>query len=196
MKPKQPTAEKVIDVALALLRNEGDRGVTMRRVAQEAGMSLSNVQYHFRTKDVLLRALADRYFQRCLEEIRAEELTIPGEEVRPILERALGHFLSHGLEVSEMCRIFREYWALATRNEEIASYLVNYYRDMAEILKDQLRPLARNDEALDEAVSLLIPLVEGYTITCPSLPCEIDRMTHLTTELLLSALTEEGATSA
>lgn len=45
------------------------------------------------------------------------------------------------LEVSEMCWIFREYWALATRNAEIEDYLVKYYRRLAAVFKDKLRPL-------------------------------------------------------
>ena len=35
-------------------------------------MSLSNVQYYFKNKDALLKAMADRYFYRCLEDIEGE----------------------------------------------------------------------------------------------------------------------------
>ena len=87
-----------------------------------------------------------------------------------------------------MCRVFREYWALATRNAEIADYLMNYYSRLAAVLKEKLRPLAVDEPALDEAVSLFIPVVEGYSITCPALPVDIDRMTELTADLLLSLL--------
>ncbi len=87
-----------------------------------------------------------------------------------------------------MCRVFREYWALATRNAAIEGYLVNYYTRLAVVLKDKLRPMAVDEPALDEAVSLFIPVVEGYSITCPALPVDIDRMTDLTTDLLLSVL--------
>ena len=90
-----------------------------------------------------------------------------------------------------MCRVFREYWALATRNEEIEDYLVNYYSRLAAVLKEKLRPLAADEPALDEAVSLFIPLVEGYSITCPSLPIDIDRMTVMMTGMLLSVLQRE-----
>ena len=61
MKTRTVKAEKVIDRALVLLRTEGDRGVTMRRVAQDADMSLSNVQYYFKNKDALERFKAGRF---------------------------------------------------------------------------------------------------------------------------------------
>lgn len=67
---KSEKSEKILDVALTLLKNEGDYGVTMRQVAAGANMTLSNVQYYFKNKDNLLVALADRYFQSCLSEMR------------------------------------------------------------------------------------------------------------------------------
>ena len=188
MKERGTRAETVIDCAMALLRNEGDRGVTMRRVAQDAGMSLSNVQYYFKNKDALLKAMADRYFYQCLEDIEGEQFLVEADDAKAALRPVIRSFLAHGLEVSDMCRVFREYWALATRNAEIADYLMNYYSRLAAVLKEKLRPLAVDEPALDEAVSLFIPVVEGYSITCPALPVDIDRMTDLTTDLLLSVL--------
>ena len=73
------------------MKTEGDHGVTMRKVASSANMSLSNVQYYFKTKDVLLKALADRYFQACLEEIREMP---PVESLETDLENLLSDFLS------------------------------------------------------------------------------------------------------
>ncbi len=191
MKERSAKAQGVIDCAMALLRNEGDRGVTMRRVAQDAGMSLSNVQYYFKNKDALLKAMADRYFYQCLEDIEGEQFLFETGDTKAALRLVIRNFLAHGLEVSDMCRVFREYWALATRNAEIEDYLVNYYSRLAAVLKEKLRPLAVDELALDEAVSMLIPVVEGYSITCPALPIDIDRMTELTADLLLSVLHRE-----
>ena len=191
MKERSAKAERVIDCAMALLRNEGDRGVTMRRVAQDAGMSLSNVQYYFKNKDALLKAMADRYFYQCLEDIEGEQFLFETGDTKAALRLVIRNFLAHGLEVSDMCRVFREYWALATRNAEIEDYLVNYYSRLAAVLKEKLRPLAVDELALDEAVSMFIPVVEGYSITCPALPIDIDRMTELTADLLLSVLHRE-----
>ncbi|GAL09454.1 hypothetical protein JCM19233_420 [Vibrio astriarenae] len=65
MSKKSAKIEKVLDISIELLRQEGDYGVSMRKVATLAEMSLSNVQYYFKTKDDLLKAMADRYFQQC-----------------------------------------------------------------------------------------------------------------------------------
>lgn len=168
-------AEKILDVALELLKTEGDHGVTMRKIAASANMSLSNVQYYFKTKDILLKSLADRYFQACLEDIRAMPAL---ESVEADLENLLSDFLCHGLELTEMCRIFREYWAISTRNESIDEYVQQYYKDQVDILATKLRPVAASEKGLSEALSLFIPFVEGYSLTARAMPEDIHSVTR------------------
>lgn len=51
------TREKVVDVALRLFREEGFQATTMRRIADEAGVSLGNAYYYFAGKDELVHEL-------------------------------------------------------------------------------------------------------------------------------------------
>lgn len=88
----------------------------MRRVAQDADKSLSNAQYYFKNKDALLKAMPDRYFYRCLEDIEGEPTIAAVGDVKASLRQVIERFLTHGLEVSDRCRVFREYGALATHN--------------------------------------------------------------------------------
>ena len=183
-------SERVIDCGLELLKDRGDHGLTMRQVALKAEMSLSNVQYYFKDKNELLTAIADRYFNECLEDIEKEPALVSGSRLKQELSEFLRTFLTHGLEVSEMCRIFREYWAIATRNETIEEYLSNYYRKLAGILADKLRSVSVSEEAVSSTVSVIIPFVEGYSITASSLPRNFDDMTDLLTNIVLDSLTE------
>jgi AcrR family transcriptional regulator len=174
---KNAKVEKILDVALALLKTDGDYGVTMRQVAAHADMTLSNVQYYFKNKDSLLVAMADRYFHSCLEEMRA----------MPKFS-SLQQLLKHGLALSEMCRIFREYWAISTRNASIEQYLDNYYRAYAQVLADMFRPVAVQDSNATIAASLFVPFVEGYSITALSLPENIDTISKEICALLRTTL--------
>ncbi len=186
-----PKSETIIDCALELLNTQGDHGVTMRKVAQCADMSLSNVQYYFKNKDELLTALANRYFENCLADIRQLPALADGDNLRSELDQMLKGFLTHGLEVSEMCRIFREYWAIATRNDVIEEYLSDYYSNLADILAMKLRPISTSPVALSSAVSVIIPFVEGYSITAHSLPRNFDAVTELLTSIVLSELNRD-----
>ena len=175
---KQNTkAEKVLDVAFTLLKTQGDHGVTMRQVASCAGMSLSNVQYYYKNKNALLKALADRYFSACLDELRSQDPIQPGDDFEQNLETLLALYLHHGIELSEMCCIFREYWAISTRNAEIDDHIRRYYEEMVVILSDKLRPIATSEAGLADAISVFIPYVEGYSITARAMPVDIERVT-------------------
>lgn len=181
-------SEKVLDVALELLKAQGDYGVTMRQVAANASMSLSNVQYYFKNKDELLKAMASRYFGACLEEMRGMEVIECSSSLEEDINDLLKGFLSHGLEVSEMCRIFREYWAISTRNSAIDIHIKDYYREMVVLLSNILRPAARSEQGISQAVSIIIPFVEGYSITALSMPESIDVVNKNLTKIVIELL--------
>ncbi len=187
---KNSKPEQVLDVAFELLKSSGDHGVTMRQVASTAGMSLSNVQYYYKTKDELLKALADRYFNACLEELRAIKPANSHETLDADLEDFLALVLQHGIEVTEMCCIFREYWAISTRNEEISNHINDYYKEMVTILSDMFRPVAKSEAGLAKAVSVIVPYVEGYSITARAMPNDIQTVTQTMKGVVLRLLKE------
>ncbi|MGL6261923.1 TetR/AcrR family transcriptional regulator [Vibrio sp. WXL103] len=172
MTEKKSKADKILDVAIELLKQEGDFALTMRRVALQTDMSLSNVQYYFKTKDELLTSMADRYFQQCLAELGE----YPCIDSREGLHQFIRELLVHGHELSDMCRIFREYWAISTRNSVIDDYLMNFYQSLVNVVSDILRPLAHDEASLTRTVSILVPFVEGYSITARALPRDLDSM--------------------
>ena len=72
--PRLPRAERhrqVLDVTLALIAADGYAGVTMERVAREAGVTKPVVYACFPGKDELFRALLRREEQRAIAELAA-----------------------------------------------------------------------------------------------------------------------------
>ncbi|GAM70689.1 transcriptional regulator [Vibrio sp. JCM 19236] len=184
MAKKSAKIEKILDTAIEVIKSEGDFGLTMRKVASTADMSLSNVQYYFKTKDDLLKAMADRYFKQCSDELQAQPAVNSEQELNVLLTM----LLTHVYDLSDMCRLFREFWAISTRNQVMENYLLEYYKEMSMTMQDKLSPLAKNDMCLSQAVSVLIPFVEGYSITAKALPRELDSMIELLQSTLLRTL--------
>lgn len=66
-------APRVIDAAVRVLARDGLDGLSVRRVATEAGVSIGAVQHHYATKDALLVAAADHVTNQF--KARADDLT-------------------------------------------------------------------------------------------------------------------------
>ena len=56
------TRERIVDAALEAFAEKGFRGASTRDIAQRAGTNQGLITYHFRSKDELWRAAADRLF--------------------------------------------------------------------------------------------------------------------------------------
>ena len=177
------TKDQIIGAALAVLRRAGTEGLTLRMVAREAGISLGNLQYHYPGKSALLGGLAQHYFETCralLEQSPPMRATGPG---RAQLEALIRYFLDHVDHLSDMCRVFREIWALATRERQIEALLDAYYADIHAQLSHMIAPICPSPEAADRVCDLLIPYFEGYSITHPSLSQTKDQTAKLLTDL-------------
>jgi len=61
------TRTQLLEAAGACLRAHGYTGLSTRRVAEAAGMPLSQIHYHFGSKDALVLALLDHQNQRLIE---------------------------------------------------------------------------------------------------------------------------------
>lgn len=62
-KAPRRTAERILEVTLALFNRFGAPNVSTTLIAAELGISPGNLYYHYPAKDALLGALSDRYAQ-------------------------------------------------------------------------------------------------------------------------------------
>src|SRR5690606_28573342 len=65
------TRRRILSVALALFREKGFAGTTMRKVAEEAGLSLGAAYHHFQSKQAIVAAFYEQQHQRHEEAARA-----------------------------------------------------------------------------------------------------------------------------
>jgi AcrR family transcriptional regulator len=70
-KPDPDTRTALLNAAESCLRTHGFAGLSTRRVAELAGMPLSQIHYHFGTKVALLLALLDHQNRRLLQRQQA-----------------------------------------------------------------------------------------------------------------------------
>lgn len=180
--PSKP--DRIIGAAVGVLRDAGYHGMSMRAVAGAAGVSLSNVQYYYRDKDTLVCAVVEHYMALCETQLRGMVERL-GE--LPLAERRselLADALKHGHELSEMCLVFREIWALSSRNEKVAAVVRRYYAAYAELLSDCLLPGDAPAQRRRQLSLLLVPYIEGYSIAGSGLREDTEDAHALMTQLL------------
>ena len=108
-------AHDILRAARVLLAADGYAGLSMRRVAAEVGISLSNVQHYYQSKDALLEALllyTMDVFQAKMDSISAAMVSASRSEQ---FLSTVDMFLE---EITDPVThaIFFEIWALASRN--------------------------------------------------------------------------------
>ena len=96
--PGPDTKDTILDAAEALFAEQGFEATTLRQLTQRAGVNLASVNYHFGTKEELVKAVLRRRIEPINEERlqRLDALDSPALEdvVRAFLEpalRAIGH---------------------------------------------------------------------------------------------------------
>lgn len=186
---------KILDCALMLLKETGDAGLTMRKLADSSGMRLSNVQYYFKSRDDVLKAMANRYFDACTDEITRLMHDSSAATVRERAHLLIITGLKHGDALSDMCRIFRELWAISTRNDAIRQHMEVYYRTFFSLISDYVLGGEAHPELRKRIGSLLLPFFEGYSVTAPSLPVPTEEMVDMVTDLVMFVVSTHDSQS-
>ena len=63
-KPSQRTKNKIIQKAIELFNESGTASVSMNLLAESLDISAGNLQYHYRNKDEIIRAILEEMFKR------------------------------------------------------------------------------------------------------------------------------------
>ncbi len=162
--------EHILQCAMTILRESGDQGLTMRKVADSADMRLSNVQYYFKTKELLLAALLEGFLVEYAQSMQT--LTLPVElDSETKLKQLMAHILTD-IEKSDCAVVFKEIWAIAERNEAVKKSLENYYVKLHDMLFTSIKQVAPDNcqvAKINNAVAILLPFIEGYCITSSNL---------------------------
>ena len=99
------TKERILDVAERLFADFGFATTSLRDITREAGANLAAVNYHFGSKEALLKAVLTRHLaplnQRRLERLDALEASC--ERQSPELEDLLRAFIAPPFEMRAAC---------------------------------------------------------------------------------------------
>jgi AcrR family transcriptional regulator len=149
--------DEILDAAEGLLIREGYAGFSMRRIAEQLGIRLSNVQYYFATPPAVIEAL----FARALEAARTELQAGAGLDLENFLR-----YVAESQDSARSCHLFWELWALSAREPQIAQTLNRFYAGYChavESLIAQRAPAMPTAQRRRRAV-LIMSMLEGLSL--------------------------------
>jgi AcrR family transcriptional regulator len=146
----------LLEAAEACLRAHGYAGLSTRKVAESAGMPLSQIHYHFGSKSALVLALLDHQNRRLLERQHA---TFAAD--MPLWKRwdMACDYLDEDL-ASGYVRILQEMAAAGWSNPEIASairrFLSGWYELLGKVAKEAALRFGSFDPLRPDDIACLI----------------------------------------
>lgn len=158
-------AAGILLAARRLLAAEGYAGLSMRRVAQDAGMSLSNLQHYYGSKERLLEALLLSTMDEFQAKMDRIAVAMAG---RPQVERFLTTVDMFLDEITDptMHAIFFEIWALASRHpfaSSLMGMMMGRERKAVYGLIHGLDPALGDAETMERAV-LIVAQIQGLML--------------------------------
>ncbi len=152
--------EKILSATREMLINEGAEALTMRRVATTLGMSLSNLQHYFSTKEDLINALVDAQYENYVEDLN-EILTgtmTPEEKLG-----AVAQTISDDYQTDEGSILVWELWAFTGRNAYVADAVNKAHESERRIVRkiiSQISPDASKSQ-LEARATVITSMFEG-----------------------------------
>ncbi len=139
MAPKKPprrTAERILDVTLALFNRFGEPNVSTTLISAELHISPGNLYYHYPAKDELINALFGR-FERALDEL------LPAAEGVSDVEDAWLFFHMLVELVWQYRFLYRDLNDLLSKNRRLETHFQTVLRHKAEAVRQVIDGLAR-----------------------------------------------------
>ena len=147
-KPQLDTRERILDAAERLFMQSGYEGTSMRMITGEAGVNLAAVNYHFGSKEALLREVFRRRLSWLNRErliaLDALEAAARGEPLKPsaILEAFFGTLLRMGEDESLGGMTFLRLFGRTLTDP--ADFIRNFFAgEYAEVIERYKRALFR-----------------------------------------------------
>jgi AcrR family transcriptional regulator len=155
--------EALVDAAIESLKRFGHDGLSVRRIAAEAGVSIGLINHHFPNKDTLV-AESYRTFSRRLAETFEAAVVAAGGDPHARLRAYFSAFFSRPNLDPQVLTAWIVYWSLVQVSPEMRAVHAEEGRGYGELLGRLLSDLARARRVqtdIKQAVVGLTCLLDG-----------------------------------
>jgi len=130
---EQSQSEKILLAAYACISTRGYANVSMREIADEAGVVLSQLNYYFKNKEGLFKEVVGMMISRYLKEIEEslKQENSPQKRVKGLINY-FKNMLKHN---PELFRLLYDFTGLAIWSPIFSSLLSELFKDLSVIIE-------------------------------------------------------------
>ena len=158
--------EQIVRATIRCLAREGYSGLTMKKVARQAGVSQGILHYYFADKRAILVAVLQRVMadldRRVVRETRG------ARDPRQQLRALIGACLSVATEAREFWMVFVEFWGEMMHDRTLLRVNAELYertrRIIGAVVSRGVREGAFRKVRPDEAGAVILALVDGLSL--------------------------------
>lgn len=179
---KAPEAERraqLLVAAYAIAARERLDGLTVRRVAAEAGLSPGLVHFHFRNKEGLLLALLDRL----IDELFTVQVSDAVTALPTARERLLGRIRDEVAKLPgerDAVELFYDYWVVGTRHPEVreriaaalSTYRASFLPFVEDVIAEEPERFAGTEPTMLAAI--VVSFIQGNAVQAVVAPERFD----------------------
>lgn len=126
------TREKIIDGAMAIVRDQGVAHLTLDEAAKVAGVSKGGVLYHFKSKDALIQGMVARVTDLCRSQLGSHYERLPEGPNRWARAAVMSAFDPEGMIADPVGGALL---AAVTVNPELIRPFEETYKEMLQLIK-------------------------------------------------------------
>jgi TetR/AcrR family transcriptional regulator, transcriptional repressor of bet genes len=182
--PEDARREQILESAFRVATREGIRGLTVRAVASEAGVSHGLVLFHFGRKERLVRELLDWLIAgTAVLHISEDIASFP--HVRDRLHALMQQEMARLSHQPEHTRLFLEFWALGAKDAEIRAQIseeLERYRTAFRTLMEELlaiEPATFPGATADGLAAVAVSWIHGCAVQAMVDPGHFDTDEYL-----------------
>ena len=150
---------QILQTAIKIIADSGYGSLTMRALARESGIKLGALQYHFRTREVMLRALVAYIQAEYKKNFELMRLDVNSLDINDLLTFLLTDPVG-GLFQED--RLWPQLWGMMLVEPLVADLVDDIYRDYIQVFE---KSLERSGSTAPRAEAVLImSMVEGTTL--------------------------------
>ncbi|MBU1345084.1 MAG: CerR family C-terminal domain-containing protein [Proteobacteria bacterium] len=159
-----PTKQRIIDVAGEIFGKHGFKSATIRKIAIAANANIASINYHFRDKEGLYRAVLEDIFSTGFKKfpsaVRSEKNSGPDQRLHTFIRAMFHRFLSmegwQGISGGRGRLITREFFDPTPAFEDIVD---TYIKPQKDILVSILSDLSHGNDSMNQLLPCAISII-------------------------------------